>query len=95
MRVRIITDRVFPHASEGEKIRAEAAFRGEYMKTAIRAKLPERLVADARAFVEAGWAGDFDELLAEALRRYLESHASSLAESFIKEDVKWGLRGRE
>jgi hypothetical protein len=45
--------------------------------------------------VEAGWAGDFDELLAEALRRYLESHASSLAESFIKEDVKWGLRGRE
>lgn len=58
------------------------------MKTAIQAELPEQLVADARAFVEEGWAGDFDELLAEALRRYLESHSSRLAESFIREF--WG-----
>lgn len=65
------------------------------MKTAIQAELPEQLVADARAFVKEGWAGDFDELLAEALRRYLESHSSRLAESFIREDVNWGLRGRE
>ena len=65
------------------------------MKTAIQAELPEQLVADARAFVKEGWAGDFDELLAEALRRYLESHSTRLAESFIQEDVAWGLRGRE
>jgi Arc/MetJ-type ribon-helix-helix transcriptional regulator len=65
------------------------------MKTAIRAELPEQLVAEAQAFVEEGWVGDFDELLAEALRRYLESHSSRLAESFIREDVNWGLRGRE
>lgn len=61
------------------------------MKTA----LPERLVEDARAFVEEGRVGDFDELLAEALRRYLESHSSRLAESFVRNDVAWGLRGRE
>jgi Arc/MetJ-type ribon-helix-helix transcriptional regulator len=65
------------------------------MKTAIQAELPEQLVADARAFVEEGWVGNFDELLADALRRYLESHSSRLAESFIEEDVTWGLRGRE
>jgi Arc/MetJ-type ribon-helix-helix transcriptional regulator len=65
------------------------------MKTAIQAELPEQLVADARAFVEEGWAGDFDELLAEALRRYLESHSTRLAESFIQEDVARGLRGRD
>ena len=65
------------------------------MKTAIQAELPEQLVADARAFVAEGWVGDFDELLAEALRRYLESHSSRLAESFIRDDVNWGLRGRE
>jgi len=65
------------------------------MKTAIQAELPEQLVADARAFVEQGWVGNFDELLADALRRYLESHSSGLAESFIEEDVAWGLRGRE
>jgi hypothetical protein len=65
------------------------------MKTPIQAELPEQLVADARAFVEEGWVGDFDELLAEALRRYLESHSSRLAETFIREDVAWGLRGRD
>ncbi len=64
------------------------------MKTDIQAELPEELVIQARAFVEQGWAGDFNELLAEALRRYLESHSSRLAESFIREDVNWGLHGR-
>ena len=63
------------------------------MKTAIQAELPAQLVAEARAFVEEARVGDFDELLAEALRRYLESHSSRLAESFIKEDMTWGLRG--
>ena len=52
-------------------------------------------MAEARAFVEEGWVGNFDELLADALRRYLESHSLRLAESFIEEDVAWGLRGRE
>lgn len=65
------------------------------MKTAIQAELSEELVAEARAFVEQGWVGDFNELLAEALHRYLESHSTRLAESVIREDVVWGLRGRE
>ena len=65
------------------------------MKAAIQAELPQELVTQARAFVEQGWAGDFNELLAEALRRYLESHSSRLAESFIREDISWGLHGRE
>ncbi len=65
------------------------------MKTAIQAELPEELVKEARAFVEQGSVSDFNELLAEALRRYLESHSRRLAESFIREDVAWGLRGRE
>jgi hypothetical protein len=63
------------------------------MKTAIQAELPEELVKEARAFVEQGSVSDFNELLAEALRRYLESHSTRLAESFIREDVAWGLRG--
>ena len=65
------------------------------MKTAIQAELPQELVTQARAFVEQGWVGDFNELLAEALRRYLESHSARLVESFIREDVSWGLHGRE
>ena len=64
------------------------------MKTTIKTELPQELVAQARAFVEQGWAGDLDELLADALRRYLESHSLRLTESFVREDVNWGLHGR-
>ena len=36
-----------------------------------------------------------EQLVAEALRRYLKSHSTRLAESFIQEDTAWGLHGRE
>jgi hypothetical protein len=65
------------------------------MTSAIQAELPPELLARARAFVEEGWATDVNELLAEALRRYLESHSSQLSETFIREDVEWGLNGDE
>jgi hypothetical protein len=65
------------------------------MTTAIQAELPPELLAQARAFVEEGWAADVNELLAEALRRYLESHSSQLSETFIREDLEWGLTGDE
>jgi len=64
------------------------------MGKAIQAELPERLMADAQAMVDQGWAGSLNELLAEALRRYLESHRGDLADASIREDVEWGLRGQ-
>ena len=63
------------------------------MKTEIYAKLPPALVAQARRYVDQGWAGDFNELLTEALRRYLDSHSLQLAEEFVRQDVAWGLSG--
>ena len=62
-------------------------------KVRIEAELPAALAAQARAFVAEGCASDLDELLAEALRRFLESHTSELTEAFMKEDVQWGLHG--
>jgi hypothetical protein len=65
------------------------------MSTAIQAELPPELLAQARAFVEEGWCTDVNELLTEALRRYLESHSSQLSETFIREDAEWRLKGNE
>ena len=65
------------------------------MKTAVQTTLPSDLLAQARGFVEEGWAEDFDELMAEALRRYLESHSARLSENLVREDVAWGLHGGE
>jgi hypothetical protein len=63
------------------------------MKTTIEAELPGDLVSQARLFVERGGAASFDHLLAEALRRFLESHSSLISEAFMREDVEWGLHG--
>ena len=59
----------------------------------IEAELPAALAAQAHAFVAEGCASGLDELLAEALRRFLESHTSELTSSLMKEDVQWGLHG--
>jgi len=34
-----------------------------------------------------------DVLVAEAMRRYIESHQQQISEQFIKEDIDWGLHG--
>ncbi len=64
-------------------------------KVRIDARLPAALADQARAFVAEGCATDLDELLAEALRRFLESHAPELTYAYMKEDVQWGLRGND
>lgn len=65
------------------------------MSTVIQAELPPELLAQARAFVEEGWAANMNEVLVEALRRYLESHSLQLTETFIREDIEWGFNGDE
>ena len=63
------------------------------MTASIQAELPEQLLVQAQALVHDGWALDLNEILADALGRYLESHSAELTEAFIHEDVEWGLRG--
>jgi len=36
-----------------------------------------------------------DALIAEAMRRYLESHQQTISEQFIREDIDWGLHGKD
>jgi hypothetical protein len=64
------------------------------MTVSIQADLPKELLVQAEQFVREGWSAGLNELLAESLRRYLEAHTAGLTESFIREDVEWGLHGR-
>tara|TARA_R110002049_G_scaffold93936_1_gene231843 strand:- start:457 stop:657 length:201 start_codon:yes stop_codon:yes gene_type:complete len=64
-------------------------------KTVIQAELPPELEARAHTYVQEGWATDFNELLADALRRFLESHSSRVTEAFVMDDVQWGLHGKD
>jgi hypothetical protein len=65
------------------------------MPTLIQAELPDALWQQAQIFVQRGWADNVQELIAESLRRYLESHQEALIEQFILDDVEWGLHGED
>lgn len=59
----------------------------------IETQIPSRLFGEMKSLVEAGWFRDLDELILDALRRFVESHRTELMEDLIREDVEWGLRG--
>jgi Arc/MetJ-type ribon-helix-helix transcriptional regulator len=63
--------------------------------TAMTVHLPPRLVEQMDTYVQAGWFSDLDTLIVEALRRYLETHQLELQEHFLRQDVDWGLQGRD
>ncbi len=63
------------------------------MKT-IETEISDGLDRAIDALVERGWYSNRDEVLQEALRRFLESHQPDLMERFIRQDVEWGLRGQ-
>jgi Arc/MetJ-type ribon-helix-helix transcriptional regulator len=52
-------------------------------------------MTEMEVLIEAGWFRDMDELMQNALLRFVESHRDELMERFIREDVEWGLHGDE
>ena len=64
------------------------------MKT-LQADLPDKLYEQIKLLIDAGWFQDEKSVVTEALRRFLETHKPELMEKFIKEDVEWGLRGKD
>lgn len=63
--------------------------------TVIQTEVPDSLLQQAQHLVEAGWFRSLDEVMLDALRRYVESHRAELMEAFVLQDVEWGLRGDE
>ena len=65
------------------------------MSNTIHAEVPDQLWQQAQTLIDQGWASNLQELVNEALRRYLESHQDVLTEAFIQDDVEWGLHGKD
>jgi hypothetical protein len=61
------------------------------MSTLIKTEIPDQLWQQAQNMVEQGWIDNMDALIAEAMRRYIESHQQTISERFIREDIDWGL----
>lgn len=54
----------------------------------VRTEIPVGLLTQAQDLVEAGWFRNLDDLMLNALRRFLESHRGELMEEFIRQDVE-------
>jgi Arc/MetJ-type ribon-helix-helix transcriptional regulator len=65
------------------------------MSTLIKTEIPDQLWQQAQNMVEQGWIDNMDALIAEAMRRYIESHQQTISERLIREDIEWGLHGKE
>jgi len=61
----------------------------------IKTEVPLGLLTQVQKLVEAGWFRSLDDVILDALRRFVESHRTELMEEFIREDVEWGLHGDE
>ena len=68
---------------------------GQGETATIQTDVPVRLLTEMQKLVDAGWFRDLDDLMLDALRRFVESHRAELMERFIREDVDWGLYGDE
>lgn len=61
----------------------------------LETEIPAHMLGMMQALVKAGWFRDLDEIVLDAIRRFLDSHPSELMEGLIREDVEWGLRGTD
>jgi Arc/MetJ-type ribon-helix-helix transcriptional regulator len=61
----------------------------------IKTEVPLGLLTQVQKLVDAGWFRSLDDVMLDALRRFVESHRTELMEEFIREDVEWGLHGDE
>ena len=61
----------------------------------ICAQLPDHVYQELKSLVNKGWFKSEDDIILEALRRFLDTHKIELMEKFVREDVEWGLHGKE
>jgi Arc/MetJ-type ribon-helix-helix transcriptional regulator len=63
--------------------------------TTLRTEVPSRLLAEMQSLVDAGWFRSLDEVMLDARRRFLDSHREDLMQGLLREDVEWGLCGKD
>ena len=65
-----------------------------YMET-VPAKVTEKLVAEMDELVKEGWYANRSEFIRDAIREKIRRAKLELLEEAIKEDVTWGLHGKD
>ena len=59
----------------------------------VHVQMPDMLYHKVESLAQTGWFRDEQDLLLEALRRYLDIYNDEVMEQQIRDDVEWGLSG--
>lgn len=62
---------------------------------AIPTKLTPRLVQEMDEVIHEGWFANRSELIRDAIREMIRRMKAERLEAAIKDDVKWGLHGKD
>ncbi len=65
------------------------------MQNRIALKIPAQLSEAMQSLIDAGWFRSREEIVALALRKFLNSHRPEVIEKYIRDDVAWGLSERK
>ena len=60
----------------------------------IPAKITKRLVVEMDKLIEDGWYANRSEFIRDAIRGTIKKNKIERLEEAIKEDVDWGLHGK-
>jgi len=61
----------------------------------VPTKLTERIVAECDELIKEGWYANKSEMIRDALRDLIRKMKAQRLETAIKEDVMWGLHGKD
>ena len=61
----------------------------------VPAKLTEKIVMEAQELIKEGWYANKSRLIRAALRDLIRKNKAQRLETAIKEDVMWGLHGKD
>ncbi len=62
---------------------------------AVPAKITPRLLHEMDELVQEGWYANRSELIRDAVREMVRKLKADRLEAAIKEDIRWGLHGKE
>jgi len=61
----------------------------------VPAKVTGRLVMEMDELIKEGWYANRSELIRDAIREMIKRMKIQMLEQTIKEDVEWGLHGKD
>jgi Arc/MetJ-type ribon-helix-helix transcriptional regulator len=61
----------------------------------VKTQVPIQIRKEMQRLIKDGWYMNEDDLILDALRRFLSTHQADLLTQQIREDVEWGLYGQE